>query len=99
VKKDKEGHDQLYGLTVSSLAHVSNQNDYIAEFEATKISPYGDGGCSKGYVRGLAVRELIKAADATGIPRHQLTVIDAGCGVGELSVYLACKGFNVIGVD
>ena len=25
--------------------------------------------------------------------------MDAGCGFGELSIYLACKGFNVVGVD
>ena len=39
------------------------QKNYIAEFEATKVLPYGNGG-SKGYVKGRAVRELIKAADA-----------------------------------
>ena len=26
-------------------------------------------------------------------------ILDAGSGQGELSVYLACLGFNVIGVD
>jgi len=40
------------------------QKNYIAEFEATKVLPYGNGGSSKGYVKGRAVQELIKAADA-----------------------------------
>ena len=39
------------------------------------------------------------AADRRGISRSELTVLDAGSGQGELSVYLACKGFKVIAVD
>ena len=33
------------------------------------------------------------------VPRSSLTILDAGCGLGELSVYLACKGFSVVGID
>jgi SAM-dependent methyltransferase len=99
VKPDKEAHDQLYGRSASGLRHVSNAADYVAAFEATRVAPYSVGGNTKGYVRGLAVRELIKAADATRRPRMELTVVDAGCGMGELTVYLACIGFNAIGVD
>jgi SAM-dependent methyltransferase len=42
---------------------------------------------------------LIEAADALGRNRDEITVLDAGCARGELSVYLACLGFRVIGVD
>ena len=99
MKVDREAHDQVYGLSTSSLANLTSASDYISEYEATRVAPYYAGGTTKGYVRGLAVRELIKSADATGRPRDQIVVMDAGCGLGELTVYLACLGFQTVGVD
>ena len=63
------------------------------------ISPFHVGGNTKGYVRGLAVKRLIEAVDSAEVHKNRIKILDAGCGLGELSVYLACKGFSVVGVD
>lgn len=96
-KSDKEGYDALYKAQISPLVRVcDNPADYVQRFEITGLSPFYRGGNTKGYVRGLAVRQLLAAA---GTERAPLTVLDAGCGLGELSTYLACQGFRVVGID
>jgi 2-polyprenyl-3-methyl-5-hydroxy-6-metoxy-1,4-benzoquinol methylase len=99
-KTDKEGYNDYYRNKASHLLKkCDNPDDFIRIFERSFLSPYCNGGYTKGYVRGLAVQKLVEASRVTGIPRNEITVLDAGCGLGELSVYLACKGFNVKGVD
>jgi len=99
-KTDKRGYNEFYKDKASHLQEeCDNPTDYMVAFEKNGLSPFFDGGNTKGYVRGLAVQELLESADATGVPRTSTKVLDAGCGLGELSVYLACKGFTVVGVD
>lgn len=99
-KSDKEGYNDLYADKVSRLAEECGSPDaYIDYYEKIGLSPFCNGGNTKGYVRGLAVDKLFEASAATGKPKEQLTILDAGCGLGELSTYLACQGFKVVGVD
>ncbi len=99
-KTDKEGYNEFYrNKTSRLLQECDNPDNYIRIFERSGLSPFCNGGNTKGYVRGLAVRKLLEASRSTGIPRNEITILDAGCGLGELSVYLACEGFNVVGVD
>lgn len=99
-KSDREGHDQYYQyLTASPIAAAKSLDEYRRQYECMHLQPFYRGGTTKGYVRGLATRNLIEAAYATDVAPKRITVLDAGCGQGELSVYLACYGFTVLGVD
>lgn len=98
-KSDKSGYDKIYKNRVSSLSVISHPEEYVKTYERIGLSPFFKGGVTKGFVRGLATFELIKSADNKCVDRSEITIIDAGCGLGKLSVYLACKGFNVIGID
>jgi len=96
---DKQGHNALYKDQLSELSAAQDIASYIELFEKKSISPYWKGGGTKGYVRGVAVKALIREADKLSKSNSSITILDAGCGQGELSVYLACKGYNVIGID
>ena len=98
-KTDRAGYDDLYKENLSDLCAVSGCNDYIKAYESTRIGPYYKSGNTKGYVRGEALRRMVSDADRLGIQRAEINVLDAGSGQGELSVYLACLGFNVTGID
>ncbi len=98
-KTDKSGYNEFYKEKVSDLLKCSNAIEYTQLFEIIGLSPYSKGGGTKGYVRGLAVSELINEAKKLDKKNNEITILDAGCGLGELSVYLASKGFRVVGVD
>lgn len=99
MKTDKEGYNNLYKDTVSSLISSTSKDDYIERFKKTGLSPFCKGGNTKGYVRGLAVDVLMREVERRGLSPKDIHILDTGCGQGELSVYLATKGFTVIGVD
>lgn len=96
---DKDSHDELYRDRVSDFANLRSKDAYKAMYKKLRLSPFYAGGHTKGYVRGETVKLLLRRARETNLPFHKITVLDAGCGRGELSVYLACHGFRVIGVD
>jgi len=99
-KTDMAGYNEFYKDKASHLLQeCNNSDDYIKTFEKKGLSPFYDGGNTKGYVRGLAIQKLIESSDSMGVLRNRITILDAGCGLGELSVYLACQGFIVVGVD
>ena len=98
-KTDRVGYDELYKENLSSLSVLSGCEEYIQVYERTRVGPYYQSGNTKGFVRGEAIRKLIADADNLGISRQEVNVLDAGSGQGELSVYLACRGFNVTAVD
>ncbi|TNE88511.1 MAG: class I SAM-dependent methyltransferase [Deltaproteobacteria bacterium] len=93
---EREAYRDFYSRDANLPAEAGA---FVARFEREQMSPHGHGGTTKGYVRGLAVRALLDAADRLGRPRDQIHVIDTGCGSGKLSVYLALQGFRVTGVD
>jgi ubiquinone/menaquinone biosynthesis C-methylase UbiE len=99
AKTDREGYNAHYHGILSSLYSLPDRQSYMREFERARLSPFWVSGNTKGYVRGLAVSALMDAAAGMGKSPGTLNVLDAGCGLGELSVYLACKGFQVVGVD
>ena len=96
---DKAAHDEAYRGTLSRFAAFNSTGAFPRAYGAFDMVPFNQGGTTKGYVRGLAVRELVKAAEASGKPFADITVLDAGSGLGDLTTYLACLGFRVFGVD
>lgn len=98
-KTDKEGYNDLYKDNLSGLDNIRTCDDYIREYESTRIGPYYKSGNTKGYVRGLAISQLFDDIKSKKQHFDDITILDAGFGQGELSVYLACLGFNVIGID
>jgi len=98
-KSDKAGYEDFYAEKRSPLETADGQSDYVERFEREALSPFCRGGSTKGYVRGLSIKRLLDDVKRRGLQPSDVTVLDAGCGLGELSVYLACKGFNVVGVD
>jgi ubiquinone/menaquinone biosynthesis C-methylase UbiE len=98
-KTDKRGYDQLYRGKVSRFADSANKQAYVEQYERSKLTPFYAGGRTKGYARGLATRSLLDAISRKGLNPADTLILDAGSGQGELSVYLGCKGYNVVGVD
>ncbi len=98
-KTDRASYDKVYAGSTSNLSRVENISEYIDAYQSSNIGPYYKTGNTKGFVRGESIKYLIASAESRDIPRNDICVLDAGSGRGELSVYLACLGFNVTGVD
>jgi ubiquinone/menaquinone biosynthesis C-methylase UbiE len=98
-QNDERGHDELYGDTVPWFEGVVDPADFVRRFESTRLARFETGGITKGYVRGLATRRLLHEVDRLGRDPVDVRVIDAGCGLGDLSMYLAAKGLTVYGID
>ena len=99
LKTDKDGYNDLYKDTVSKLISSPSKEDYIERFGRSELFPFCKGGSTKGYVRGLVVKALFHGVESRGLSPKEVHILDAGCGQGELSVYLAAYGFQVVGVD
>lgn len=101
LKTDKQGYDAEYAKHTwdHQFDAAENKEQYIQHYATLKLSPFYRGGTETAYRVGRAVKMMIEAADALGRSRGDITVLDAGCGRGELSAYLACLGFRVVGVD
>jgi 2-polyprenyl-3-methyl-5-hydroxy-6-metoxy-1,4-benzoquinol methylase len=87
-KTDKQGFDEQYRGSQSLFASVNNKDEYVQQYSSVKLTPFYLGGHEHGYRHGTA-KMLIETADALGRNRDEITVLDAGCARGELSVYLA----------
>ncbi len=96
---DRAAHDEAYKGALSRFTEFNSPAAFRRAYGAFDMMPFYQGGATKGYVRGIAVRELVKAAELSGRPFAEITVLDAGSGLGELTTYLACLGFRVFGVD
>ena len=98
-KTDRASYDKEYKGSVSYLSKITSVPEYIDAYQSSKTGPYCKSGNTKGYVRGETIKRMISNADSRDIPRNDMLILDAGSGRGELSVYLACLGFNVIGIN
>ncbi len=98
-KTDRVGYDEEYQGNFSDLCNIKSIPEYVDAYQSSNIDPYYKSKNTKGYVRGEAINNLISNADRQGYPHDKILILDAGSGQGELSVYLACLGFNVIGID
>ncbi len=96
---EKNAHDIFYAEENALLNSASQASLYTVWYDRIYLSPFHQGGITKGYVRGLSVKALITSAEHDNKSFGEITVLDAGCGQGGLAVYLACIGFHVVAVD
>jgi len=96
---EKDAHDIFYQGGNDLLNAANTAKAYLQWYRSLYLSPFHQGGITKGYVRNQAVEGLLQAVAQSGKNCDQVRVLDAGCGQGGLAVYLACLGFQVIAVD
>jgi SAM-dependent methyltransferase len=98
-KTDRSGYNEFYAqpLTLSSVPNTITR--FRSYYEHSQIERFSRGGPTKGYVRGLAVKRLLNDAADTGRHPSDVVILDAGCGQGFLTCYLAAHGFRVTSVD
>lgn len=96
---DKRAYNIFYSEKLLEIEGVATPIQYEKFYESRHLSPFYHGGTTKGYVRGLSIKKLFQEIKVSGNFVDETYVLDAGCGQGGLSCYLACKKLNVIGVD
>jgi 2-polyprenyl-3-methyl-5-hydroxy-6-metoxy-1,4-benzoquinol methylase len=66
-----------------------------------RIADYYDGSFQRGYVRGKLASDPVYAAAAEAIDGSALPLIDIGCGIGLLGLYLHAHGTlpRYVGLD
>lgn len=66
-----------------------------------RIADYYDGAFQRGYVRGKLASDPVYAAAAEAIAGNALPLIDIGCGIGLLGLYLHTRGAlpRYVGLD
>lgn len=94
---ERDAHNQIYASQISDIPF--DTASFQQEFVKINASHFKDGGSTKGLVRGIALRKLILDLKERGISPSHSQILDAGCGQGDLSLFLASLGFKVIAVD
>ncbi|WNL45115.1 class I SAM-dependent methyltransferase [Dyella sp. BiH032] len=66
-----------------------------------RIAGYYDGHIQRGYVRGKLASDPVYAAAAEAIDGADLPLLDIGCGIGLLGLYLHARGAlpRYVGLD
>lgn len=101
-KTDKNGYDEHYKTecNIGWSAEAKNNKEFIMRFKIQHLTPFAFGGKHlAGNVRGKAVKMLFEHVKNSEKKPHNFKILDAGSGLGGLSVYLACHGYSVIGVE
>ncbi|MEL7447993.1 MAG: class I SAM-dependent methyltransferase [Pseudomonadota bacterium] len=96
---DKSGYDEYYKDNKTGIYPDVTSPDALIERFSPRLKPFWEGGPPRGYMRAVAVERLMAAAEKLDRPLDQVRVLEAGCGNGALSVYLASRGLNMFGVD
>ncbi len=90
MHNDKHGYEDWY--TGRSKIVADNPQEFIEQYERRHLHPFYK---SKTRFDGAESRSCLDRLAAYGAKQ----VVDAGSGGGELSIYLACKGYEVTGVE
>jgi len=69
-------------------------DDRFRELAARGVDVHGEASCVEALLRA----EVGADADAD-VDAARPSVLDAGCGTGRVSIELAARGFDVVGVD
>ena len=85
---DKSAYDIYYQNGLSNLIQAEDKKAYIERYEQIHHRPFFCGGRTKSYVRSLATKAILEKAQPLHVAPSDITILDAGCGRGELSVYL-----------
>ena len=97
---DREGYNKVYKGKSGTFADANTASEYQQFFVERIGTPFHLGGwVFDGAVMQQAITRIHQHCAALGRPRSQITILDVGSGKGELSVYLAIEGYNVIGID
>lgn len=105
VVSEKESHNEYYYSLADKLpTDITDIQDFQRLFIQIYLSHFKDGGTTKGLVRGLALRKMLQDFEASGAiasasRSSKFRILDAGCGKGELTLFLASLGFEVVAVD
>ena len=102
AKTDKEGYNGQYKneSNIAWSAEAETLNEFSVRYKIQHLTPFAFGGRHlNGNIRGIVVDQLLKYTSLMKKRPSDITILDAGSGLGGLSVYLAKKGFTIIGVE
>ena len=77
VYVDRVGHDELYRSSSSALFDADSKKSFCRIFESQNIAPFYKGGGTKGYVRGTALRGLLRELGGGGRSGGVPVILDA----------------------
>ena len=90
-RAEREWHDDFYRL-LAPVAYPESQDEFLEWFRRMELTPFYEGGWN--WWADLRCEAL----DIVGAVRG-LRVLDYGCGLGRLGIYLALRGGDVRGFD
>jgi 2-polyprenyl-3-methyl-5-hydroxy-6-metoxy-1,4-benzoquinol methylase len=97
---DETGYKAHYRDAVDPFSAFHTQEEYLKAFETRWATPFHNGGWTyEGDALQVLLDRLAKHVAKRGKTVAEATILDAGSGLGHLSVYLACKGYDVHGVE
>ncbi len=97
---DQTGYDSHYGGVQFDDLDAGTAEQFVANFEERFAQPLHDGGwVHDGECMHRVLEILNRYCSETGKKPNQVTLLDAGSGLGHTSVFFAAKGFNVISVE
>ncbi len=98
---DESGYNARYSNdAVDFSSEILTKEEYVEAYERRYVRPYYKGGWTfNGHATRIMLGLLAQHVAKISKTVDQVTILDAGSGLGHLSVYLACKGYYVHGVE